>query len=66
VGSIFVHDVDDLYGDDQRRGAIIRQPPANFPWGVREMHVEDPDGHRLRIGGDATGPADSILLNEAP
>lgn len=64
--SIFVHDVDDLYGDYQRRGAIIRQPPTNFPWGVREMNVEDPDGHRLRIGSDAAGPGDSILLNEAP
>jgi ankyrin repeat protein/catechol 2,3-dioxygenase-like lactoylglutathione lyase family enzyme len=56
--SIFVHDVDDLYGDYQRRGAVIRQPPTNFPWGVREMNVEDPDGHRLRIGSDATGPTD--------
>src|SRR5262245_53687297 len=63
--SIFVHDVDALYGDYRRRGAIIRQPPTNFPWGVREMNVEDPDGHRLRIGSDATGPADGTLLNEA-
>ncbi|MGL4237463.1 ankyrin repeat domain-containing protein [Tabrizicola sp.] len=63
--SIFVHDVDDLYGDYQRRGAIVRQPPTNFPWGVREMNVEDPDGHRLRIGSDVTGPADGTLLDEA-
>jgi uncharacterized glyoxalase superfamily protein PhnB len=28
------------------------------PWGTREMNVEDPDGHRIRMGSDATGPAD--------
>jgi ankyrin repeat protein len=64
--SIFVHDVDALHKDYLQRGAIIRQPPTNFPWGVREMNVEDPDGHRLRIGSDAKGPADGTLLNEAP
>jgi len=64
--SIFVHDVDALYEDYKARGAIIRQAPANFPWGVREMNVEDPDGHRLRIGGDTTGPVDEVPLNEEP
>ena len=38
-----------------RRGAIIREPPTDYPWGVREMNVEDLDGHRLRIGGDGGG-----------
>ena len=57
--SIFVHDVDALYDDYVRRGAIIRQPPTNFPWGVREMNVEDIDGHRLRLGSEATGPSDA-------
>ena len=64
--SIFVHDVDALYDDYKARGAIIRQAPANFPWGVREMNIEDPDGHRLRIGGDTTGPVDEVPLNEEP
>ena len=64
--SIFVQDVDALHEDYQRRGATIRQAPANFPWGVREMNVEDPDGHRLRLGGDATGPADGVELAEEP
>ena len=57
--SIFVHDVDALHDDYVRRGAIIRQPPTNFPWGVREMNVEDPDGHQLRMGSEATGPSDA-------
>jgi uncharacterized glyoxalase superfamily protein PhnB len=64
--SIFVQDVDALHEDYQRRGATIRQAPANFPWGVREMNVEDLDGHRLRLGSDATGPADGVELAEEP
>ena len=62
--SIFVRDVDALYADYQRRGAIIRQEPTNFPWGLKEMNVEDLDGHRLRMGSEATGPADDVALNE--
>jgi catechol 2,3-dioxygenase-like lactoylglutathione lyase family enzyme len=60
--SVFVHDVDALHEDYKRRGATIRQAPTNFPWGVREMNVEDPDGHRLRLGSDATGPWEGTPL----
>jgi catechol 2,3-dioxygenase-like lactoylglutathione lyase family enzyme len=56
--SIFMDDVDALYDEYKSRGAIIRQPPTNMPWGVREMNVEDPDGHRFRMGSDSTGPVD--------
>ena len=27
-------------------------PPANYPWGSRELHVEDPDGNVLRLGSE--------------
>ena len=63
--SIFVQDVDALHQDYRHRGAIIREKPTNFPWGVREMNVEDLDGHRLRMGSDATGLTDATALNEA-
>jgi hypothetical protein len=56
--SIFMDHVDALYEEYKVSGAIIRLPPPNMPWGTREMNVEDPDGHRLRMGSDATGPAD--------
>lgn len=62
--SIFVDDVDALYEDYQRRGAVIRQPPTNFSWGMREMNVEDPDGHRLRIGTGTDAPSDGVPLCE--
>lgn len=60
--SIFVEDVDVLHDEYKKSGAIIRQPPTNFPWGTREMNVEDPDGHRFRMGSDSTGPADEAGL----
>lgn len=56
--SIFMDDVDTLYEEYKNSGAIIRLPPTNLPWGTREMNVEDLDCHRLRMGSDATGPAD--------
>ncbi|NEQ53620.1 MAG: bleomycin resistance family protein [Leptolyngbya sp. SIO3F4] len=60
--SIFVDDVDALYEEYQASGAIIRQPPTNFPWGMREMNIEDPDGHRLRMGTGTQEPADGMDL----
>lgn len=62
---IDVEDVDALHREYQASGAIIRQPPTNFPWGMREMNVEDIDGHRLRMGGEATGSADGVPLMES-
>jgi hypothetical protein len=32
------------------RGAIIRQAPADKPWGLREMLIATPDGHRIMVG----------------
>jgi catechol 2,3-dioxygenase-like lactoylglutathione lyase family enzyme len=57
--SIFLDNVDELHEEYKKSGAIIRMPPTNMPWGVREMSVEDPDGHRFRMGSDTTGPVDN-------
>jgi uncharacterized glyoxalase superfamily protein PhnB len=56
--SIFVDDVDVLHEEYKKSGATIRQPPTNMPWGIREMNVQDPDGHRLRMGSHHEGPVD--------
>jgi ankyrin repeat protein len=64
--SIFVQDVDALYEDYRRRGATIREAPTDFPWGVREMNVEDLDGHRLRIGSEASDPSEEAATHGAP
>jgi catechol 2,3-dioxygenase-like lactoylglutathione lyase family enzyme len=43
-------DVDVLYKELVKRGAIINEAPTDKPWGVREMCIGDPDGNMLRIG----------------
>lgn len=48
-----VSDADALHEELGARGARIRQPPTNYPWGSRELHVFDPDGHVLRFGSEA-------------
>lgn len=63
--SIFVHDVDALYAMYKDKDVNIRQAPTNFAWGMREMNIEDPDGHRLRIGTATDAPSDGIPLCES-
>lgn len=48
-----VSDADALHEELRQRGARIRHEPQNFPWGSRELHVLDPDGHVLRFGSEA-------------
>jgi uncharacterized glyoxalase superfamily protein PhnB len=62
--SIFLDDVDALHEEYTKSGAIIRMPPANMPWGTREMNIQDPDGHIFRMGSDATGPPDPDALEK--
>jgi uncharacterized glyoxalase superfamily protein PhnB len=47
--TVWVDDVDALFDEFTSSGADIRKPPIDLPWGVREMNVADPDGHRLRF-----------------
>ena len=49
---IFARDVNALHTELSRRGAQIRMPPKDMPWGLRELHVSDPDGNVIRF---ATG-----------
>ena len=62
--SIFVADVDALFTEYKAKGAKIRQAPTNFSWGMREMNIEDPDGHRLRVGSATNEPSDGVPLCE--
>lgn len=49
---IGVSDADALHEELLARGARIRHAPTNYPWGSRELHVEDPDGNVLRLGSE--------------
>ena len=48
--SIFIDNIDDYTALIKQAGAEIIYGPADEPWGMREIHVKDPDGHILRIG----------------
>jgi catechol 2,3-dioxygenase-like lactoylglutathione lyase family enzyme len=59
--TIWVDDVDALFREFTERRGDIRQPPVNLSWGVREMNVADPDGHRIRFStltGEASDEVD--------
>jgi catechol 2,3-dioxygenase-like lactoylglutathione lyase family enzyme len=47
---MFTRNVDRLHDEFVRRKAIIKMPPTNMPWGMREMQVADPDGNVIRFG----------------
>ncbi len=44
-----VRDVDAVERELKEAGAEIVEGPANKPWGLREMTVQDPDGLRIVI-----------------
>ena len=48
--AINVDDVDAYHELISSKGAKVINPPQSFEWGMREMLVEDPDGHRIRFG----------------
>jgi len=48
--SIFVDDVDDYFERITKLGAEVIYGPVDEPWGVREMHVRDPNQHVIRFG----------------
>jgi predicted enzyme related to lactoylglutathione lyase len=47
---IVLDDVDAYYEHIKEKGANIIMPPTSREWNMREMMVEDPDGHIIRFG----------------
>ena len=47
---IRVDDVDAIYAELQKRGAVIDYTIYNAPHGFREFGVQDPDGHDIAFG----------------
>ena len=46
---IFTADVDKLHRELASRKAIVKTPPTNMPWDMREMQVADLDGNVMRF-----------------
>lgn len=45
-----VSDVDALHEELLGKGAAIAMPPTDMPYGMREIVIEDPEGHRIAFG----------------
>ena len=43
-------DLADLHQEYLASAVQVIEPPTDKPWGMREMLIEDVDGHILRIG----------------
>ena len=54
---LHMEDVDAMHAELSNRGAIIRMPPRDQPYGQREMVVATPDRHRMVIGQPLPAPA---------
>jgi catechol 2,3-dioxygenase-like lactoylglutathione lyase family enzyme len=64
--SIMLDNVDEYYEKIKAKGANIVSPPESMSWGIREMLVQDPDGHCIRFGHNISHrPAGSSPLPEA-
>jgi predicted enzyme related to lactoylglutathione lyase len=50
IACLEIDDVDALHAEIAARGAIIRQAPVDRPYGMREMLIATPDGHRIMVG----------------
>ncbi len=46
------HDIDGLHAHVLAQGGTVLLPPTNQPWGLREIVVQSPGGHRLVLGAE--------------
>jgi hypothetical protein len=42
--------VDEAHERAVRNGVTVAEPPADYPWNMREFAVRHPDGHVMRVG----------------
>jgi uncharacterized glyoxalase superfamily protein PhnB/GNAT superfamily N-acetyltransferase len=52
--AVMVDNVDELHERIKAKGGKVLSPPEDKEWGLREMLVEDPDGHIIRFGHGVT------------
>lgn len=56
-----VPDVDACYEEFVAHGIVPTDPPADMPWGPREMVVTDPDRNRLRFASAITPAGEGTI-----
>jgi len=63
---IFVNDVDDYFEKIKRRGAEVIRRPKDEPWGMREIHVRDPNHHVIRFGTGVPRREPKMTISRVP
>jgi uncharacterized glyoxalase superfamily protein PhnB len=51
---VFVTGVDALYEELEGRGARVGDPPRDYPYGMRDFELVDPDGNQLSFGQESS------------
>jgi uncharacterized glyoxalase superfamily protein PhnB len=49
---VFCDEVDSYYAEIKSKGALVKYEPKNWPYGMRDFRVADPDGNHLSFGCD--------------
>ena len=49
-------EVDAMHAVALKHGLIVTYPPTDEPWGVREFHLRNPDGHMFRVSAGTRKP----------
>jgi uncharacterized glyoxalase superfamily protein PhnB len=47
---VFVSDVDALHAELKAKGALVQGEPQDYPYGMRDFSINDPDGNQLSFG----------------
>lgn len=50
IAYLRVDDVDAFHARAVAAGAEVSDPPRDEPWGMRELALRSPDGHRFMLG----------------
>jgi catechol 2,3-dioxygenase-like lactoylglutathione lyase family enzyme len=63
---IFLDDVDGYCDRIKKLGAEVLYGPKDEPWGMREIHVRDPNGHVIRFGQGIPSREPKLEIERAP
>jgi catechol 2,3-dioxygenase-like lactoylglutathione lyase family enzyme len=63
---IFLDDVDGYCQRIKKLGAEVIYGPQDEPWGMREIHVRDPNGHVLRFGHGIPSREPKLEIERVP
>ncbi len=66
---VYLKNVDDIYKKAIANGAKSLVAPETVPWGERQCHILDPDGHRWQLAEvvkkDGAGPSLGLIFQSS-